>query len=121
MLNKDFSIADYLVFVSLLIASSFIGIYFAWKSRRNASNNEFFTGNRKLGMFPVTMSLVASFMSTNTLLGLPAEVFQVGTQFLLQTISIIIAVVLAAEVFMPIYYRLGLISVHEVSQHLEIQ
>jgi sodium-coupled monocarboxylate transporter 8/12 len=120
MLNTNFSIVDYIVFISLLIASSFIGIFFAWKSRRNASNSEFFTGNRKLGMFPVTLSLVASFMSTNTLLGLPAEVFQVGTQYSLQVISITIAVVLAAEVFMPIYYRLGSISVHEVRQHLQI-
>jgi sodium-coupled monocarboxylate transporter 8/12 len=120
MLNTHFSILDYIVFISLLIASSSIGIFFAWQGRLHESNSEFFTGNRKLGMFPVTLSLVASFMSTNTLLGLPAEVFQVGTQYSLQIISIIISVVLAAEVFMPIYYRLGLISVHEVRQHLEI-
>lgn len=116
MLNKNFSIVDYLVFVSLLVASSFIGIFFAWQGRRSVSNREFLTGNRQLGMFPVTLSLVASFMSTNTLLGLPAEVFQVGTQYSIQIISITIAVVLAAEVFMPIYYQIGSISVHEVSK-----
>ena len=115
MTVANFSILDYLVFVGLLVASSLIGVFFWFTSRKNATNEEFLTGNRQLGMFPVTMSLVASFMSTNTLLGLPAEVYQVGTQFSLQIISITIAVVLAAEVFMPVYYKLELLSVNEVS------
>lgn len=118
MVNSNFSIIDYLVFSLLLIASSLIGVFFWYKSRKNTNNVEFLTGNRQLGLFPVTMSLVASFMSTNTLLGLPAEVYQVGTQFSVQLISITIAVVLAAEVFMPIYYSLGLLSVNEVNHIL---
>ncbi|CAG2117850.1 unnamed protein product, partial [Medioppia subpectinata] len=115
MLSTNFSIIDYFVFGFLLIASSLIGVYFWWKSRNNASNSEFLTGNRKLGVFPVTLSLVASFMSTNTILGAPAEVYQVGTQFVLQNVSIVLSIILAAEVFMPIYYKLEVISVHEGS------
>lgn len=114
MLNNTFSIADYCVLVFLLLMSSLIGVYFWYKSRNNESNEEFLTGNHRLGLLPVTMSLVASFMSTGTLLGLPAEVFQVGTQFSVQILSITIAVILAAEVFMPIYYKLKLLSVNEV-------
>ena len=118
MLSTQFSIVDYLVFIGLLVVSSFIGVFFWWKSRNNASNSEFLTGNRQLGAFPVTLSLVASFMSTNTILGTPAEVYQVGTQFVMQVFTIVIAVVLAAEVFMPIYYKLEVISVHEVSHRI---
>ena len=114
MLSTNFSVIDYFVFISLLIASSLIGIFFWWKSRSTATNEEFLTGNRKLAVFPVTLSLVASFMSTNTMLGTPAEVYQVGTQFVMQFISVIISVILAAEIFMPIYYKLEIISVHEV-------
>ncbi|XP_054156937.1 sodium-coupled monocarboxylate transporter 1-like [Oppia nitens] len=113
MLSTNFSIIDYLVFGFLLTASSLIGVYFWWITRNNATNSEFLTGDRKLGMFPVTLSLVASFMSTNTILGAPAEVFQVGTQFLLQNIAIVLSIILAAEVFMPIYYKLDVISIHE--------
>lgn len=114
MLSTNFSVIDYFVFIFLLIASSLIGIYFWWKSRKSAKNEEFLTGNRHLGIFPVCLSLVASFMSTNTILGTPAEIYQVGTQFVIQIVSIIVSVILAAEVFMPIYYRLEIISVHEV-------
>lgn len=113
MLEKNFSLCDYLVFGLLLVASSMIGVFFAWRGRKTPSADQFFTGNRKLGLFPVTLSLVASFMSTNTLLGVPAEVYQVGTQFVMQNISIVVAIFLAAEVFMPVYHDLGLTSINE--------
>lgn len=114
MIIKSFSFIDYLVFVGLLIASSLIGIYFAWRAKHGASSAQFLTGNRQLSIFPVTLSLVASFMSTNTLLGAPAEVYQVGTQYVMQIISITFVIFLAAEVFMPIYYELGVVSINEV-------
>lgn len=112
MIVKKFSLLDYAVFVGLLIASSFIGIFFAYRSRASASH--FLTGNRKLTIFPVTLSLVASFMSTNTLLGVPAEVFQVGTQYVLQSCSITLIIFIAANVFLPVYYDLKIVSVNEV-------
>ena len=114
MLDTNFSIVDYLVFVSLLIASSLIGVYFWYKSRNTATNAEYLIGNRQLSLIPVIMSMAATFMSTNTLLGMPAEVYQVGTQVWLTAVSCIIAIVLTAEVFMPIYYTMGFISVNEV-------
>lgn len=112
--DKNFSLIDYLVFGSLLVASSLIGVFFAWKARHAKNAEHYFTGGRKLAVFPVTMSLIASFMSTNTLLGVPAEVYQVGTQFGMQVISITIVILLAAEVFMPVFYRIGCTSVNEV-------
>ena len=113
-LEKVFGLWDYVVFIALLVSSTFIGIYFAWAGRHAKSSEHFFTGGRKLAVFPVTMSLIASFMSTNTLLGVPAEVFQIGTQFALQTISICLVIVVTAEVFMPVYFNLGITSVNEV-------
>lgn len=113
MIAKVFSVWDYLVFVGLLVASSLIGVFFAWRGRKNPSSDQFFTGNRKLGLFPVTMSLVASFMSTNTLLGVPAEVYQVGTQFIMQNVSICIAIFVTAEIFMPVFHDLEITSINE--------
>lgn len=120
MIEKRFSIADYVVFVGMLLASSLIGVFFAWRARHNPSSEKFFTGNRKLGMFPVTMSLVASFMSTNTLLGVPAEVFEVGTQFAVQILSIVLVVFIAAHVFLPVYFDLEITSVNEVELNFDL-
>ena len=114
-LVKVFSIWDYIVFISLLLSSSLIGVFFAWRARNAKNSDHFFTGGRKLDIFPVTMSLVASFMSTNTLLGLPAEVFQIGTQYVMQIMAMFFVIVCAAEIFMPVYYRLNCTSVNEVN------
>ena len=113
-LDKVFTVWDYAVFIVLLALSSLIGVFFAWRSRNATNSDEFFTGGRKLSLFPVTMSLVASFLSTTTLLGVPAEVYQIGTQYSLYCISMVVAIVLAAEVFMPVFYRLNITSVNEV-------
>lgn len=111
--SKSFNVYDYIIFVAFLCSSTIIGIYFAWKARHVKGTEDFFTGGRNLAVFPVVMSLVASFMSTNTLLGMPAEVFEIGTQYVMQIVSIVVAIVLAAEVFLPVYYKLGITSVNE--------
>lgn len=71
----EFSAIDYVVFIGLLVVSSLIGVFFAIKDRNSKNNKDFLTGGRNLAVFPVAMSLAASFMSTNTILGVPAEVY----------------------------------------------
>lgn len=66
-------------------------------------------------MFPVAMSLLASFQSSVTILGYPAEMFYRGTQFWLVILSSLMASTLAAELFLPVFYKLGFTSVNEVS------
>ncbi|RWS19641.1 sodium-coupled monocarboxylate transporter 1-like protein 2, partial [Leptotrombidium deliense] len=105
-----FSILDYCVFIATLVFSSLIGAYF-WIKDRKAQSKDYLTGGRNLPLFPVTMSLAASFLSTNTLLGTPAEIYLLGTQFAIGMFMFSIAVIFAAEIFMPIYYELKLTSV----------
>lgn len=76
-LHANFSALDYVVFVGMLLVCVFIGLFFAWKDRKKQTNKDFLTGNNKLQMLPVAMSLSVSFMSTNTILGVPSEVYLV--------------------------------------------
>lgn len=114
-IKNTFGIADYSVFACFLLTSALIGVFFAWKSRKSSNNKEFLTGNRNLATFPVVMSLAASFMSTNTILGVPAEVYTLGTQYAIHIIPFTFAVVLSAYVFMPVFYELNMTSVNEVT------
>ena len=114
-LVNTFGVLDYAVFALFLLSSALIGLYFGWKGRKSTDNKDFLTGNRNLAMFPVVMSLAASFMSTNTTLGVPAEVYTLGAQFAVSIVPFTIAVILSAEVFMPVFYRLNMTSVNEVS------
>ncbi|XP_054927313.1 sodium-coupled monocarboxylate transporter 1-like isoform X2 [Dermacentor andersoni] len=116
MALRYFHAADYFVLVVVLGISSFIGVYFAWKDRRSTNKKDFFGGSKQLQMCPVAMSMIASFMSAIAILGIPAENFLNGSQFMVSFISIIIASVLAAHVFMPVFYDMDMIS---VNQYLE--
>lgn len=73
MIEKNFSLIDYLVFIFLLAGSSSIGVYFWLKDRKTQNNKNYLVGDRSLEVFPVALSLAASFMSTNTILGSPGE------------------------------------------------
>lgn len=73
MIEKNFSLIDYFVFIILLVGSSSIGVYFWWKDRKTQNNKNYLVGDRSLQVFPVALSLAASFMSTNTILGSPGK------------------------------------------------
>ncbi|KAH6931598.1 hypothetical protein HPB50_025666 [Hyalomma asiaticum] len=113
MAVRYFHPADYGVLVAVLGISSFIGIYFAWKDRRSTNNREFLVGNRKLQVFPVTMSMMASFMSAVAILGVPSESFVHGSQYMINFVGVIVGIVLAAHVFLPVFYEIDMISVNQ--------
>ena len=76
---KRFGKADYAVFISMLVCCSMVGLYFGYKDhmkhkkhlkhRRGSEALDYLMGGRNMQVFPVAMSLVASFVSGITLLG----------------------------------------------------
>ena len=56
-------------------------VYYAFWGAKQNTTSEFLMAGRNMGVFPVAMSLLASFMSAITLLGTPAEVYQFGTMY----------------------------------------
>lgn len=116
MTVRYFHPADYGVLVAVMGLSSFIGVYFAWKDRRSTNNKEFLVGNRQLQVFPVTMSMMASFLSAVAILGVPSESFMHGSQYAVNFIGVVVGVILAVHVFLPVFYEIDMIS---VNQYLE--
>ena len=68
---------------------------------------------RAMGVIPVALSLLASFMSAIALLGTPAEIVNYGTQYWWIGIAYCCVMPLAAYIFIPIFYHLQLTSVFE--------
>lgn len=79
---KRFGTADYAVFITMLVCCSMVGLYFGYQdhvkhkktekqksSRRGSEALDYLMGGRNMQVFPVAMSLVASFVSGITLLG----------------------------------------------------
>lgn len=109
-----FAIADYAVFVSMLAVSAIIGIYYAIKDRANTSTADFLMGGRSMGVFPVSMSLLASFLSAISLLGIPVEVYTFGTMYWVQLIIYPLIMWITADCFILVFYNLGVTSSYEV-------
>ncbi|XP_049588561.1 sodium-coupled monocarboxylate transporter 1 [Syngnathus scovelli] len=108
-----FSVWDYVVFVVMIVSAAGVGLFQAFRGRKENSSEEFFLGGRQMTAVPVAMSLTASFMSGVTVIGTPAEAYSYGTSFWLFGISYVIMSVFTAEVFVPLFYRLGITSAYE--------
>ncbi|XP_077488476.1 sodium-coupled monocarboxylate transporter 1-like [Amblyomma americanum] len=113
MAAPTFTVVDYVVLTGFLVLSAGIGMYIAWRDRLRQSNKQFLTANKELGWLPVAMSIMASFLSTNAVLGLPTEVFVRGSTLWSGVISTTVAILMAAFIFMPMYYKMDITSINE--------
>ncbi|VDL95750.1 unnamed protein product [Schistocephalus solidus] len=121
---------DYVVFVLLLIIYASVGIYYGYSAQiksciarilrkdstapaKEKTTEDMFLGNRQLTLFPILGSTLASFLSAVALMGNNAEVYRYGIEFWLLILGYIIAFPVAAEVYTPVFYNLGLTSAHE--------
>ncbi|XP_060696033.1 sodium-coupled monocarboxylate transporter 1 [Hemiscyllium ocellatum] len=109
----SFSAWDYVVFVALLLISALVGIYHAVVGRGRESTEDFLLGSHQMSSVPVALSLTASFMSAVTMLGTPYDTYHFGAVNIYFAISYMLVVILSAEVFLPIFYRLGVTSSYE--------
>ncbi|XP_073803060.1 sodium-coupled monocarboxylate transporter 1 isoform X3 [Danio rerio] len=114
MSSAVFSVWDYVVFIMMLAVSTGIGVYYAFAARSQSSSADFLVAGRSLSAPPVALSLTASFMSAITVLGTPVEVYKYGAIFILICFAYAFMVALSSEIFLPVFYRLGVTSTYEV-------
>ncbi|XP_046813768.1 sodium-coupled monocarboxylate transporter 2-like [Vespa crabro] len=112
-----FGWTDYVLFAMILTVSILIGIYFGFFSKQDTTM-EYLLGGKRMGFFPIAMSLIASHISGITLLGVPSEVYQYGTQYAACIITSILSCFISAYVFLPVFFKLQLTSTFE---YLEVR
>ena len=113
--TPDFHALDYVVFAAVLVISAGIGVFFAFAGKKKQTTKDFLMAGKSMSIFPVSLSLLASFMSAITLLGTPSEIYKNGTQYWVIWLSYGLVIPLSAHFFLPIFYRLNITSVFEVS------
>ena len=114
MADDRFTTVDYVVFSIMLLISVLIGIWHACMGGKQKTTAEYLLGNRQLSFLPVSISILVSFLSAITLLGLPAEIYTYGTQFYLTIIGYIIICSVVSTVFIPMFRRINITCVNEV-------
>uniref|UniRef100_A0A672UNU5 Solute carrier family 5 member 8 n=1 Tax=Strigops habroptila TaxID=2489341 RepID=A0A672UNU5_STRHB len=108
-----FTVWDYVIFAAMLLVSAVIGVYYAFVGEGQKTSKDFLMGGRSMSALPVALSLTASFMSAVTVLGTPAEIYRYGAVFCIFAITYALVVLCSAEIFLPVFYRLGITSTYE--------
>lgn len=114
MTANEFGVADYIVFACMLLISSAIGVYHAYGGKQS-STKEYLMAGKGMGCFPIFVSLLASYLSAVTLLGVPSEIYTYGVQYCVLILSYFFLCTTAAVIYAPIFCRLNLTSAHEVN------
>ncbi|XP_063155912.1 sodium-dependent multivitamin transporter [Candoia aspera] len=109
----EFTVADYAIFVLLLVFSAGIGLYYALTGGKQRTVQEFLLANRSMTFLPVAFSLLATFQSAVAILGVPSEIYRFGTEYWFLGCSYFLGLLIPAHVFIPVFYRLRLTSTYE--------
>jgi len=110
-LREKFGWEEYVIFALMLLVSLAIGVFFYLKGQK--STKDLILGGRSMGTLPMTMSLVASFMSAITLLGTPAEMYRYGTQYVVLVLSYPLVMGSAAHLYLPVFWKLQVSTSYE--------
>lgn len=113
-----FTVFDFIVLGASFAISVFIGIYFALVQRKKENTAKYFVGNRDMGVIPISLSYIATTISAVTFLGLPAEVYSFGPDYVILIPMRVVAIFIVTRSFVPVFYQLQLTSIFE---YLEIR
>ncbi|RUS91210.1 hypothetical protein EGW08_001016 [Elysia chlorotica] len=111
--SHQFHVIDYVVFGVTIFISLGIGVFHAIAGRRKNNTTEYILGGRSLGFIPTAISLIASFESSIMMLGLPAEAYLHGFQFVWWIVGMCLSQLLAINVVVPLIHPLGITSAYE--------
>ncbi|XP_063709542.1 sodium-coupled monocarboxylate transporter 1 [Culicoides brevitarsis] len=109
---QHFTWADYLLFIFMLILCILIGIYFGFMHKSN-TEAEYLMGGRNMLVFPVALSLIASFISGITLVSLPTEVYSYGIQYLYVIFGVVVMGFIMGFIYLPVFHNLNITSTYE--------
>ncbi|CAL8103945.1 unnamed protein product [Orchesella dallaii] len=111
--SQMFGLPEYAVFVSVLVCSAAIGVFYGLFRKGQQSTEEYLMGNRRMSSIPVALSLLCSFVSAITVLGNPVEIYFYGSTYGLILVSFIPMTLSLAYCYVPVYHNLQLTSAYE--------
>lgn len=107
-------VIDILIIVLYLLGMIGVGVYF---SRRNTSTDQFTKASGHIPGWALGISLYATFLSSNTFLGVPGKAFGSNWNSFVFSLSMPLAAWIAAKYFVPFYRKTGEISAYTHLEH----
>uniref|UniRef100_A0A1B0DNN0 Sodium-dependent multivitamin transporter n=1 Tax=Phlebotomus papatasi TaxID=29031 RepID=A0A1B0DNN0_PHLPP len=103
---------DYVLFILVLLISFLIGLYYGMFSKvKQNTPEEYFLGNRNMGVFPVSISLLVTFISGVNIIGLTVDVYAHGTHQWQYVFTGLIMLFVTLYIFLPVFHELQLPSI----------
>lgn len=100
--------------IALYVALLFV---VAWRSSRRSDNATFFTGRRSTPRLVAMVAMVGAAMSGVTYISVPGTVATDGFSYLQTCFGFFVGYAIIAYVLIPLYYRLGVVSLYEYLDH----
>lgn len=115
------SLAAGLAIADQVIVATYLGIILIsgiWLARREpAGAEEYFLGGRRMPVWAVAISVVASSLSVATFLGVPQQAYAGNLTYLSTNIGGLLAVLVVAYFFIPAFYKHSCTSIYELLEH----
>ncbi len=108
-MGRQLHIIDIGVIILYLCAMLLVGFYF---SRKNKSARQFTSGLGRIPGWAIGMSIYATFLSSNTFLGVPGKTFGSDWNVYVFSLSMPLAAWVANKYFVPFYRNTGEISAY---------
>ncbi|MDV6235009.1 sodium:solute symporter [Leptospira ellisii] len=107
----NFTLADLLVVFLYVVLVLFSGWFTSRKKDKDTSS--YFLAGRELSWIPLSFSIVATETSTLTFLNIPGLGYSGNLTFLGLGLGFVLGRIIVAQLFIPMYYRSGFVSVYE--------
>ncbi|MCS6824650.1 MAG: sodium:solute symporter [Cytophagaceae bacterium] len=102
---------EYLL-ISILCGYFFVIMCIAWYTSRNTDTHSFFTANKSSPWYLVAFGMIGASLSGVTFISVPGNVVKVQFGYFQMVLGYVLGYVVIAELLMPLYYRLNLVSIY---------
>jgi len=101
---------DWIVLLTTVVG---LVIYGLWTAHHHQSVNDYMRGGRNLKWGTIGLSVMATQASAITFLSIPGQGYENGLAFVQNYLGLPIAIIIISAFFIPIYYRLKVITAYE--------
>ena len=106
-------LTDLTIIACYLLAMILVGFYF---SRKNKNSDQFTKASGKIPGWAIGLSIYATFLSSNTFLGVPGKAFGTNWNAFVFSLSMPFAAWIASKYFVPFYRK-----THEISAYTHLE
>lgn len=111
LLAAGLNAVDWSILAGYMLGMLALGVFFA---RRRQTLGEYFLAGRRIPVWAAAISIVATSVSAVTFIGAPEDAYAGNLAYLSLNLAGLIAVVIVAVFFIPVFYRHNVTSVYQL-------